>query len=59
MTRDDCIRAAGEAFARACSRQAAMSPAEAARAAYQHGGPSVTELERRIRARRTGHPVAA
>ena len=43
------IAAAGEALAAAWERFDSMTPAEAARAAYMPGGPSVEELEARIR----------
>lgn len=47
--REDCIVAAGVAQAAAIERLAARDPHEAALAAHVPGGPSVEELERRIR----------
>lgn len=55
MTRDECITAAARALADGCARQALLSPRQAAREAWQPGGPSVDELEARIRARRARH----
>lgn len=55
MNRDDCITAAARALADGCARQALLSPRQAAQEAYQPGGPSVDELEIRIRARRSRH----
>lgn len=52
-TRERAIVAAGEAFADALDRLEARDPAVSARAAWVPGGPSVTELEARIRAHRT------
>ncbi|WP_157936905.1 hypothetical protein [Geodermatophilus chilensis] len=50
--RSEALAAAGRAWAAACARQAALSPREAAKEAYVPGGPSVDELEERIRRRR-------
>jgi len=49
MTRDECITAAARVWADTCARQAALTPRQAAIEAYQPGGPSVDELEQRIR----------
>lgn len=54
-TREEAIEAAGRVWAAACARQAALTPREAAQEAYVPGGPSVDELEARIRARREQH----
>jgi len=58
---DELIAAAGRKWAEACARQAARTPREAAEAAHRPGGPSVDELEARIRAQRTAQaePTAA
>lgn len=50
--RDEAIAGAARTWAAACARQAALSPRQAAEEAYVPGGPSVAELEARIRARR-------
>jgi len=59
MTRDEAIASAGQHLAASLQRLAALTPRQVAEQAHRPGGPSVEELERRIRARRTGHPVAA
>lgn len=51
-TRDEAIDAAGKTFAAGRRQAAAMTPREQAEAAYTPTGPSVDELEDRIRARR-------
>lgn len=51
-TRADVIADAGRVWARACARMAALTPREQAEEAYRPGGPSVDELEARIRAQR-------
>lgn len=56
---EEAIAAAGEAFADALERLASRTPQEAARAAWQPGGPSVDVLEARIRAQRTQTARAA
>lgn len=48
-TRESCIEAAGRALAVAEQRLLTADPHEAAVAAHQPGGPSVAELEARIR----------
>lgn len=50
--RDDHIAAAGRQWAAVCARQAALSPRQAAEEAHRPGGPSIDELEARIRAQR-------
>lgn len=49
-TRDEAIAAAGQALADATDRLATGDPRESALAAYVPGGPTVDELENRIRA---------
>ncbi|HSX68773.1 hypothetical protein [Nocardioides sp.] len=56
-TREECIAAAGRALAEARALCAAMTPREQAEAAYQPGGPSVEEIEDRIRERRGLAPL--
>lgn len=51
-TRDECVRAAAEAFAEAQRRRDNLPVAEAARAAWTPGGPPLAVLEQRIAARR-------
>lgn len=58
MTRDECIRAAGAALAEAIAELDEMTPRQAAEAAQRPGGPSVDELEARIRARRAAQSAA-
>lgn len=54
-TRDECVRKAGQRLAEAVARRDALTVEEAARQAYSpDSGPSLPELERRIRARRAG-----
>lgn len=52
MTRDQALTAAARVWADTCARQAALTPRQAAIEAHQPGGPSVDELEQRIRTRR-------
>lgn len=52
LTKDECIAAAGRALAEAHARREALSPRAAAEAAHRPGGPTVDELEARIRAQR-------
>jgi hypothetical protein len=52
MTRDDVIATAARVWADTCARQAALTPRQAALEAHQPGGPSVDDLEQRIRRRR-------
>lgn len=52
-TRDDAIRAAGEVLAMARAELADLPPREAAERAWTPTGPSLDELEQRIRAMRT------
>jgi hypothetical protein len=50
--RDELLTAAARIWVDGCARMALLTPREAAREAYEPGGPSADELERRIRARR-------
>ena len=59
MTRDEAIGAAARVWADTCARQAALTPRQAAMEAHQPGGPSVDELEDRIRRRRLAHAQRA
>ena len=52
MTGEERIAAAGRVLAQMCARQSALTPRQAAEEAYRPGGPSVAELEARIRAQR-------
>jgi hypothetical protein len=52
VTKEECLAAAGAALAEAVAEFEARTPREAAEAAYRPGGPSVEELEARIRAQR-------
>ena len=52
VTEQECIDAAGAVLAASDAAIARMTPREQAEAAYTPGGPSVDELEERIRARR-------
>ncbi|MCP2261057.1 hypothetical protein LX15_004777 [Streptoalloteichus tenebrarius] len=52
MTRVDAIRAAAQVFAQARADRDALPPRLAAEAAWQAGGPSVEEIEAKIRALR-------
>lgn len=58
-TREESIAAAGRALADAISRRDSLSPHQAALEAYVPGGPSVDELEDRIRRRRAQHAALA
>lgn len=51
-TREECIAEAGRCLAQAIYLANTLPVAEAARLAYTPTGPSVEEIERRIRARR-------
>ncbi|GAA2773052.1 hypothetical protein [Saccharopolyspora taberi] len=51
-TRADCIAAAGRVFRLALTEMQSLPPRQAAEAAHYAGGPSVDELEGRIRALR-------
>lgn len=51
-TREECIEAAGRALAVAHERLMALDPRTAAEEAHHVGGPSIDELEARIRALR-------
>lgn len=52
-TRDQACARAGQLLAEAVARRDALTPEAAARAAYSpDAGPSIPELEARIRARR-------
>jgi guanylate kinase len=57
-TRQEAIAAAGRVVAEDHLAQAARTVEEAARAAYTPTGPSIEELERRIRARRENTQTA-
>lgn len=52
MTRDECIECAAAVRASGIAEADDRDPRAAAEAAYVPGGPSVEELERRIRRRR-------
>lgn len=52
MTRDEVMERAGARLAAAAVRAASLTPREAAEAAVVPGGPTVAELEARIRAER-------
>lgn len=52
--RDQAISAAGQALADALDRLRSRDPREAARAAWVPGGPTVDQIEARIRAQRDG-----
>lgn len=56
-TYQEAVNTFGRAVAAAIALRDSMSPRQAAEAAYTPGGPSVEELERRIRAHR-GLPAA-
>lgn len=59
-TQQECIAAAGAALAAAIERREALSPRQAAEAAYRPGGPAVDELEARIRRQRgEAAPIAS
>jgi len=58
MTRAEAIRAAGAVLARARAERDALPPRQAAELAHYSGGPSIEDIERRIRLMR-GLPVAA
>lgn len=51
-TRDEAVTAAALCFAEGLRIRDSLPAAEAALRAHRAGGPSVAELERRIRARR-------
>ena len=51
-TRAEALTAAGRIFAQARARRDALSPEDAARAAYMPGGPSIEELVALIREQR-------
>jgi hypothetical protein len=61
MDRDQALTAAARAWADGCAREAALTPRQAAAEAYQPGGPSLDELEDRIRDWRAARaqPLAA
>jgi hypothetical protein len=52
LAHEQAIGGAARVWAAACARQSALSPRQAAEEAYVPGGPSVDELEERIRRRR-------
>ncbi|MFQ1002631.1 helix-turn-helix domain-containing protein [Modestobacter sp. SSW1-42] len=56
-TKEECIAAAGRALVDAIERLESRDPHEAAIAAYQPGGPSVAEIEARIRRDRGDGPT--
>lgn len=51
-TWQECLEEAGRRYAAACARQSALSPRQAAEEAHRPGGPTVDELEARIREQR-------
>lgn len=51
-TRDEALTAAARIYADGLALRDSMTPADAAAAAWRPGGPSVEELEERIRAQR-------
>lgn len=57
-SRGEAVAAAGTVLARAWAAQDERTPREAAEAAYVPGGPTVPQLEARIRERR-GLPARA
>jgi len=57
-TQEDVFKVASNVFGRELSRTLLMDPREAAEGAYLPGGPSVDELERRIREMREKHMVS-
>lgn len=59
MTRDECIAEAAVCIAQAVYLADTLPIAEAARLAYTPTGPTIAELEQRIRARRAGLAVAS
>lgn len=56
-TRQECIAQAGRVLAQARADLAVLSPREQAEAAYTPSGPSVDEIEDRIRVRRGMTPI--
>lgn len=56
-TREEAIAAAGQVLALVRAELADLTPREQAEAAYTPTGPSVDELEDRIRARRGLRPL--
>lgn len=52
LTQEKAIENAGSVLARSRAEQAERTPRQAAEVAHVPGGPSVEELESRIRARR-------
>lgn len=48
-SREQCLAAAGRALAAGILRMVSLDPHTAAEAAYMKGGPTVAELEQRIR----------
>lgn len=48
-TREQCLTAAGRVLAAGILKMVSLDPRDAAEAAYIKGGPSVAELEQRIR----------
>jgi hypothetical protein len=58
-TRDQALTAAAACLAEARRIRDALPVEEAARRAHRAGGPSIAELERRIRARRAGSRATA
>lgn len=56
-SRDECVSQAGRVLAQARADLAVLSPREQAEAAYTPSGPSVDEIEDRIRLRRGMTPI--
>lgn len=56
-TRDECLDAAADVLVASDAAMAQMTPREQAEAAYTPTGPSVDELEDRIRVRRGLAPI--
>lgn len=52
MTRDEAIRGAARAISAGVALRDSLPPRQAAELAWTPSGPSVEEIERRIRARR-------
>lgn len=59
MTRAECIDAAGRALAAGLALRDSLPPRQAADLAWTPGGPSIQELEARIRADRGMSEAAA
>ena len=57
-TRAECLETAGLVYGRALARILGSDPREAAELAHKPGGPSVGDLEKRIRAIQARHAEA-